>query len=92
MAQGKSLVDESGMGSIGAPKVAVKKNESGKLMLAVALFLIAGVVVAWTSGIFTGEPKPVETITPEQQQAQQVQQQRTEETVKAKKGNTGGTD
>ena len=70
---------------------AAKKNEGPKLILAVVLFVIAGVVVAWSMGLFESN-KPKETITQEQQQAQQQQAQRTEQTVKTNKGTTGGTD
>ena len=55
------------------------------------LFFFAGVVVAWSMGLFESN-KPKETITQEQQQAQQQQAQRTEQTVKTNKGTTGGTD
>ena len=88
---GKSLLDDK-MDAIGTPKASAKKNEAPKLILAIVLFLVAGVVVAWSAGLFRGPEAPKETITQEQQQAQQAQEQRTQQAVTQKKGNTGGTD
>ena len=89
---GKSLLDDK-MSSIGTPKAAAgKKNEGPKLILAVVLFVVAGVVVAWSMGLFASSGSRAEPVTAEQQQAQQAQEQRTQQTIKAKQGVTGGTD
>ncbi len=92
----KSLLEgmDTGIGS-SRGKSAAKKNEGGKLVFAVALLVIAGVVVAWSQGwIFSSAPKaPV--ISPEEQAQQQkiIQEQQKNIEAKTKTGQVklGGT-
>ena len=93
MADKKSLVDDR-FESIGAKKgPAAKKNDSLKLIFALVLFLAAGVVFAWYSGLFGGsaaEKPPPETA--EVKQAFQEQQKRTEQAIQSGKAKAGGSE
>ncbi len=89
----KSLME----GMDAAPAPAAKKSgggDTGKLVFAVALLLIAGLVVAWSQGwLFSSKPQNTET--PEQRAAQEKafeeQQKHTQEQLNKGTAKTGGT-
>lgn len=70
-------------------------GQGGKLVFAVVLFLIAGVVVAWSQGwIFASKPDAI-VETPEQRAAQQKafdeQQKHTQQQIQQGKAQIGGS-
>ena len=90
----KSLLEGMNMGSTGAPaKKAGKKNESGKLIFAVVLLVVAGVVVAWQMGVFGGSKLPPEDPKVRAAQEKEFEQQktRTQELQKQNKAVTTGS-
>jgi hypothetical protein len=74
-----SLLDDS-MRSVGSPKAAAGgKNQGMKLAVAVGLLVVAGVIVAWSQGLFNGKEPPPPPPTAEEQKAYQDAQKRTEQ-------------
>ena len=91
----RSLMEGIDKGAAPAAKRGSKSGDGGKLLLAVALFLVAGAVFAWYQGwIFSGGPKGTQ-LSPEETAQQQKefteQQKATEQRLKTGQQKIGGT-
>ena len=79
----RSQIGRRGFASMGG---GAKKKEGGKLILAIALLVVAGVVIGWTQGWFGGKKDLGNGLTPEENAAQdkafQDAKKKTEETIK----------
>jgi hypothetical protein len=93
MAGRGSLLDDARLNSIGAAKSAKgpKGNNAMKLGLAVALFVFAGLIFAWSQGWIFAKPEE-KPPPPTQQEIQEFkqQQQKLEEDVKKGAVTVGG--
>ncbi len=91
----RSLLDDSRYDSIGRGRQTKSSGSGGdkaKLIAAIALFAVAGGVLAWyyelIPGMSSAPPPPV--VTPEQQQAFEKQEQQRQEAVKRGEVTIGG--
>jgi hypothetical protein len=85
-------MDDAGLKSVGSPKAASGKsgsNQGIKLAIAFILLVVAGLVVAYSQGVFSKEEKPAPPSAEEMKQYQQ-QQQDMQQKVKTGQVTTGG--
>jgi hypothetical protein len=90
----KSLMEGMDAAPAAPKKASGSGGQAGKLIFAVLLLVVAGVVVAWSQGwIFASKPDIQET--PEQRASQEKafkeQQQRTQDAIKTGKAQVGGS-
>ena len=90
-----SLLSDKERASVGAPRSGSgsSSGSTGKLILAIALLVVAGLVVAWSQGWIFGEKAPKADPAKQAQMQQQfeVQQKEAQKAVEQKKASVGGS-